>query len=202
LNYSEYKQKRFERLRHQSGLPQRFWDINLSTLVLTDDNREALVAAQAYLTHIKDHARVGKGVILTGPPGRGKTSLGAAILQEAMRRGGESLYMPVRRYQKILGRSMSGDEEAEALVRRAESDLYVLFDDLGKEYATASGYIENYLESLLRDRYDAGRPSIISTNVPKTKWEETYGPSMYSFAHEAFVWIPVLGPDWRRRAEG
>lgn len=200
MNYTEHKQRRTERLRDRSGLPRRYWDTNLDNLTLTDESREAIVAVKAYIAHIKAHAAVGKGIILAGPPGRGKSTLAAAVLESAMLRGGACLYMPVARWQRLLHRSFDAQDDAEMeVLDRIDTDYFVLFDDLGKEHASASGFIENRIESTLRDRYDREQPSIITTNVPMGDWEKTYGEPMYSFAHEAFVWVIVKGNDWRRR---
>ena len=76
--------------------------------------------------------------------------------------------------------------------------VFVL-DDLGKEYRTQSGWSENTFDALLRARFNAGLPTVITTNVPLSKWRVTYGEAMASFAHEAFVEVKVESDKGDRR---
>jgi len=71
----------------------------------------------------------------------------------------------------------------------------LVIDDLGKEYG--SKYDESSFDEILRSRYDRGLPTIITTNVRLENWEEKYKQAMASFAHEAFVRVPIVGSDLR-----
>ena len=71
----------------------------------------------------------------------------------------------------------------------------LVIDDLGKEYG--SKYDDSSFDEILRLRYDKGLPTIITTNVSLENWEAKYGEAMGSFAHEAFVRVPIIGSDLR-----
>jgi DNA replication protein DnaC len=115
-------------------------------------------------------------------------------------------------YPKLLRlKKSTWDEENEKSSRLLDSiygdagilnlGVFVL-DDIGKEYRTASGWAENVFDELLRSRYNAGLPTIITTNVELAQWDK-YGPAMESFAHEAFVNVAVKAPRGdRRKNEG
>jgi DNA replication protein DnaC len=71
----------------------------------------------------------------------------------------------------------------------------LVIDDLGKEYG--SKYDDVSFDEILRARYDKALPTIITTNVMLENWEAQYREAMASFAHEAFVRVPILGSDLR-----
>jgi len=162
----------------------------------------------------------GMGLMLVGEPGHGKTTLASVAVQELVRT------MPrlawgnpvgtVRRpvyfsdYPKLLRLKQAQwsepDDDAQILLDGINGDadrehnvkVFVL-DDLGKEYRTASGWAENTFDSLLRSRFNAGLPTIVTTNVPLKKWGEVYGEPMGSFAYEAFVSLALQSPVGDRR---
>jgi len=51
----------------------------------------------------------------------------------------------------------------------------------------------------LRSRFNAGLPTIVTTNVPMKNWGTVYGDPMGSFAYEAFVPIEVKSDRGDRR---
>lgn len=71
----------------------------------------------------------------------------------------------------------------------------LVLDDLGKEYG--SKYDDTSFDEILRIRYDKALPTIVTTNVRLEDWEAEYKEAMASFAHEAFVRVPIVGADLR-----
>lgn len=72
----------------------------------------------------------------------------------------------------------------------------LVLDDLGKEQKTdynAAGFDE-----LLRSRYDKGLPTIVTTNLDRSKWATKYGDAMGSFVFEAFNRVIIGDKDLRR----
>ena len=74
-----------------------------------------------------------------------------------------------------------------------------VLDDLGKEYSTSAKWAENTFDALLRSRFNAGFPTIITTNIPLQSWGKVYGEAMGSFAYEAFIPIDIIAKGDRRR---
>lgn len=162
----------------------------------------------------------GVGVMLVGEPGHGKTTLASTAIQSLIRGiSGEILGTPGRLpkrvagfmdYPKLLRLQKSQFDEPDDEVQEKLDGIYgdsdimgnvsvFVLDDLGKEYRTASGWSENQFDALLRSRFNAGLPTIVTTNVPLKSWGNVYGEAMGSFAHEAFIPLAIIAPGGDRR---
>ena len=207
-----------------ANIPVRFAGLELSDL--GPYKGETLDAAKKWLDRLLNGAVIsspgaklcGKGLLLIGKPGHGKTTLSCTLVQEALRKAPQDLWGGasfVKRpaffidYPKLLRiqqRSWKDDAEddrdlMDAIYGEAGNDSVkiLVLDDLGKEYRTASGWAENVFDAVLRARYNAGLPTIVTTNVPLNDWGSVYGEPMESFAHEAFIPLSVVSLEGDRR---
>lgn len=166
----------------------------------------------------------GKGLLLYGPPGHGKTALASVALQAILRasqlstwgtrytrtfqpsRGAYMAYYPVipQLYQRQMNHQTT-EEEDDLLLdlsggRTDETTIRLLvLDDLGKEYRTASGWASQGVESLLRTRHYNGWPTVVTTNMNLKEIESAYGEATGSWIHEAFYLLKVISPVGDRR---
>jgi DNA replication protein DnaC len=150
----------------------------------------------------------GKGLLLAGSPGSGKTALASVVAQHLVR-SSRSLWDGVDRpvffvtypdYLLSLQRSFSTEESS--LEKTALGAGLLVLDDLGKEHKTASGWSESVFDSLLRLRFDRGLPTLVTTNIPKSRFGIVYGEAMGSFVNECFTTLVVISPDGDRRLHG
>jgi len=156
----------------------------------------------------------GRGLLLVGKPGQGKSALALTIIQEMMRtfpiesfdvEGSKVLVKPCyfTTFSGII--SLKGslisehrDEDERLFLGMhgdCDDDAYnirvLVIDDVGKEHTSASGWQSTLLHDILRTRFNNGLPTIVTTNLPVKSWGAEYGEATGSFIHEAFATIEL-----------
>jgi DNA replication protein DnaC len=207
---------RVDRLRlGEFGIPKR-----LHALRLGQDEGESLKStdfvenlADHYLTSNREIADyppmegIGRGLAFVGPPGSGKTTEATKTLIEIYQRHRLHVffvtyagYVSMRKEQwSLQSKDAYADRWAEIqnTIESVRSVPVLLLDDVGKEHDGASGFAAKELDLLLRHRHANALPTIVTTNIPLSKWDETYNASMGSFAKEAFTRIVMARKDQR-----
>jgi DNA replication protein DnaC len=200
-----------------AGIPKHLigWDLEDCVAVELD----VMEDVNQWLTNIKDGKIInaigsrdcGQGMAFFGQPGQGKTTLSAAIIQEAMRTFPLDVF-PLNdirpcyfiTYASLLdlkGEMMDETtEEAremlfEGIMGQSKDDhrnvKLLVLDDVGREHNSGSGWNKNMLHHVLRSRFNAGLPTIVTSNIPLENWPQWYGEATGSFAHEAFINIDL-----------
>lgn len=167
----------------------------------------------------------GRGLILWGKPGHGKTTLACVTLMELILTvpldvWGHSpenhlrvtgYYSPYADFIENQKRLMSVPSDSEEFARLTlEQDivyarekrfhgLVTVLDDIGKEYKGQTGWAVSSFDHLVRRRYDIGLPTIVTTNHDPAEWAGVYSPAMASFASEAFDSYPIVDAMGDRR---
>lgn len=203
-------------LINKSGLPEK--TVGLEFADLDPYENGVLDGVERWLENVKTGKVIkargqrtcGQGLLLIGKPGHGKTTLASVIVQDLIintppeilqGRVHFSDYPKLLRNQQRAWKEDSGIQEfIDSLFGEAEVNTSVfVLDDLGKEHRTSSGWAENTFDALLRARFNAGLPTIVTTNVPLKQWGEVYGEPMESFAHEAFIPLGIVSSEGDRR---
>lgn len=166
--------------------------------------------------------RCGRGLLLWGEPGHGKTTLSVSIIQEIMTKfpinifkveEGHILVRPcyfatfndvLDLKGKIIGNEASEDDITlfKGMLGECENDAYniriLIIDDLGKEHSGLTGWQSSLFHHVLRTRFNNGLPTIVTTNIKLDKWASVYGDATESFAQEAFYYLPIATTDLRK----
>ena len=161
-----------------------------------------------------DNKKCGYGLLFQGSPGHGKTTLGLAIIQELIKElsldafsvdAGSTLIKPCyfTTFNDLLdlkGQTMENPTEEsirllDGMLGNCETDAYnirvLIIDDVGNEHETQSQWQKNMLHHVLRSRFNAGLPTIVTTNIPLENWRGRYGDATTSFASEAFAYLRI-----------
>ena len=123
---------------------------------------------RAYLREIDSHVLAGRGLLLCGNNGIGKTTFVCAALQEARRHRHTALFVESAAIKDFIFQRTPFDAQ-ESMIERMRSVQVLGIDDLGKERADGKGFNEQVFDELLRHRMLHRRVTLISTNVVKAR---------------------------------
>lgn len=142
----------------QAGFPES--DMQKLTFD-TDDGRDPRTkkAMERYVEKFRDFKSEGKGLVLFGPCGTGKTFAAACVVNALIDQGRPCLMTNFSRVANTLSGTFDKQEYLDSL---NAYDLIVL-DDLGAERSTS--YMVEVVYNIIDARYRAGLPMIITTNL-------------------------------------
>ena len=166
-----------------------------------DDGRheDLINAAKAYADQFPEHLKNGKGLLLYGDIGTGKSVAAACIAHAILAKG----YRPkMTSISTVADELWNAEDKAAYLQHLAKYDLLIL-DDLGTE--RKSEYMQEMAYKIINARYVAGGPMIVTTNLTKDelgKPAEMGYKRIYSRILENCLAINVDGTDRRMVAAG
>lgn len=157
-------QEKVNRLLGASGIKKRFQQRTFQNFRCdTPERKKNYAAAKEYADNFVYHKEKGDGLYIEGTNGTGKTHLAAAIALQLISEG-----IPVicKTSSDILGDIKKAFDrkfppEYEVLDAYKKVDLLII-DDLGKEQC--SDWSMSTLYSILNDRYEDMKPTIVTTN--------------------------------------
>lgn len=147
------------------------WDWTLNTFPF--ERKPTLDRTRIMTLAGLDFIRRGENIIFTGPTGAGKSGLASGILRQALISGYRGRFYNVQNLLDELYASLADRSTPQLLKRLCHYDLLVL-DELG--YLTLTSEQMNSFFKLMKERYEAGRPTIITTNLEFEHWYEILRP--------------------------
>lgn len=155
---------RVEKLLGQSGIKKRFRQRTFPNFRTdTPGRKKNYGIAKEYADNFAYHQARGDGLYIEGTNGTGKTHLAAAIALQLI---GEGIPVICKTSSDLLldiKKSFDGEgtRESDVLDIYKRVDLLII-DDLGKEQC--SDWSMSTLYSILNDRYEDMKPTIVTTN--------------------------------------
>lgn len=132
-----------------------------------------------YRQNLEQNLNTGKGLILRGPAGTGKTSLGVCLLKEALSIGKGCLMISMPNLLDNMLTLSKGDSVAfMGYEQKLRNVPLLLLDDFGAEYSK-SEWVAAKVESIIIDRYNRMRPIILTTNYSDSWTKENYSQRIY-----------------------
>lgn len=188
-------EERVKELR-KSGFPESDmsqWTFNNDDM----ENPKITNAMKNYVEKFTDFKKAGKGLLLHGGVGTGKTFAACEVANALIDKGYPVLVTNFARLVNTLQTTFEKQEYIDSLNRFA----LLVIDDLGIERDTA--FIQEQVYNIIDSRYRAGLPMIITTNlsIEKIKNPESieYG-RIYDRILERCFPIEVSGGSRRRKA--
>ena len=171
-------------------IPKRYWSCRLD---LIPDHAYHKRRVDTFAHHLTDHIRDGRGLVLYGEFGRGKTGTGVCLLKKAMAHGAYGLFVRALDLPEIeKDRSDQGRE----LRQRVRRQQVLMVDDLGASRENDFGQAHEILVKILRHRYDNQLMTMITTNLTPAKLSQAL-PSMKTIFASDYEHVICKGHDWR-----
>lgn len=135
-------------------------------------NKAQLDLARRYAEHFGEMKDNNTGLLLYGPPGNGKTFTAACIANALVEKGVPVL---MTTFPAIIqtAQDLEADERLTYFRSLNRYDLLIV-DDLGVERKTDFGY--EIVFSVIDQRYIAGKPLIVTTNLTRTELDSPMDP--------------------------
>jgi len=149
-----------------SMIPDRFKDKRLDTYIAdTPEKQYALNVVKTYAVDFEAARANGSCLVLCGKPGTGKTHLASGAAIHVIENGYTALFITVmsamRRIKATWDRN-SDETESDAISVLCSPDLLVL-DEIGIQ--TGSETEQNLIFSIINDRYESRKPTIVISNL-------------------------------------
>lgn len=195
----EYKRREFEQKVNEmrrKGFPEaemRNWTFSNDDLT----NEKITKAAQRYVDNFSELRKSGKGLLLYGNTGTGKTYTACEIANALIDKGYPVL---VTNFARILN-TLQGTFEKQEYIDSFNSFQLLVIDDLGIERDTA--YAKEQVFNIIDSRYRSGLPMVITTNLTMEKIknpEDIENRRIYDRILERCFPIEVGGSSRRRKA--
>jgi DNA replication protein DnaC len=157
--------------------------------------KKILAAVKAYSAGLDAAYDEGRGLIMVGDVGTGKTHLAAALTHEMVRQGFDCRFVCTGDLFAEIKRGFAKGEN-EFDIRPLQSVQFLLLDDLGASRGTE--WEVSVLHELLRHRYDTTLPTIVTTNC--SELDRAVGTRIADRFAENMVRITIAGASQRKQA--
>ncbi len=163
----ERQQSKIARLFTEAQVPKMFKSDTWASYEITGDNREAVAKAKVLVKNGGSLGGNGKGLLLYGDRGCGKTKLAAIIANDLTKAGQAVLFSTVPELLDNIRESYgSSGKSTQEVTREVKTAEVLIMDDLGTERMTTWTSEQLYL--IINTRYTKALPTIITTNyAPK-----------------------------------
>lgn len=165
------------RFRQERSLVNRIrnakmpWDWTINSFPF--DNQPGVNKNQVMTLAGLDFLQRGENIIFHGKTGVGKSGLAIGLLRQALVSGARGRFYDVQRLLDDLYASLADRSTTKLLNALCRYDI-LLLDELG--YLTLNKEQMNAFFKLMKERYEAGKSTIITTNLEPEEWYQLLKP--------------------------
>lgn len=191
-------QEEYERNRRKC-----FVETNMADWTFAKDDRQNANISRAmenYADKFRDFKRMGKGLLLYGSVGTGKTFYAACIANKLLDQGFKA-YMT--NFAELTNRIQGMFDDRQDFIDSLNKFDLLVIDDLGVERESASGYMQEMVFNIVDSRYRSGLPFIVTTNLTADQLKNPADiryQRIYDRILERCFPVEVTGASRRRKA--
>lgn len=200
---TDYEKAKFLRDLAFHGIDKRFQDVTVFSiehrLPGNENIRRNWSAVKGYISNIERHIEHGEGLILAGSYGTMKTTMSVAVLRHWLSKdkGGGYLVPMATMIDNLYSMRMADREEAARYENRLRTTPLLVIDDLGAEN-TAQDWILSKTDSIITERYNKMKATIITTNQKPRDLENTYGGRIIDRIKSSCFYLEFNGASERK----
>lgn len=153
---ADMHQKRVNKLLASSRLPALFQEKTFASF-RRSENSKAFMAAQRVANDIG-----GKGLMMCGSPGTGKTHLAAAIINTRLQLGQSSIFVTVPELLADIRATFGKDEVLREMLSVVKNAELLVLDDLGAERVTT--WVTEQVFDIINARCLNQKQTVVTTN--------------------------------------
>lgn len=190
-----------ERKEHAEKLRNRaFSDVRLKRWTFENDDRSnphISSVAEKYVQHFFDMQQRGKGLLLYGGVGTGKTYIAACIVNALVEQG---ISCKLTNFSRLANEWMAREfTEKQNFVDGLNTYGLLVIDDLGSERST--DFMNELIYSVIDTRHKSGKPLIVTTNLSGDNLKhptDIHSERVFSRLFEMCIPVEVKGTDRRK----
>lgn len=166
-------------------------------------NKESYGKAYQYGRNVMSAIDSGRGIILKGTVGTGKTTLAIAIMRKAVEQGIRCLFVNnISLNDKLLNLLNSDRKELANYDKLLRTVPLLVIDDFGAESDRNNhSWIVEKMESIIGERYDRMLPTVITTNLTKDDIKKRYNERIYDRLRDTCDLVTFRGQSLRGNKE-
>ena len=200
IHQREHQQKleEYERNRRKC-----FVETNMADWTFAKDDRQNPTLSKAmenYADKFQEFRKMGKGLLLYGSVGTGKTYYAACIANKLLDCGYKA-YMT--NFAELTNRLQGMFDDRQDFIDGLNRYDLLVIDDLGVERESASGYMQEMVFNIVDSRYRSGLPFIVTTNLTADQLKNPADiryQRIYDRILERCFPVEVTGASRRRKA--
>jgi len=172
------------------GLPEKHRKCRLNSIPRKCPHRQDVVK---YVNNIVGEIEKGRGLLLHGEYGTGKSGSAAICLKAALSHGMFGYWLNAKRLPDYIINKVRFNEE-ETIYERCLTVPLLVIDEFQLRKTIA--FTETSVEDLIRLRVDASLATVITTNTSLRVLKDDY-PALYSILTEAVLPLKIQGHNFR-----
>ena len=163
------------------GIKGRYKDMDfdkLKELGAPPEDKETYNNAFKYSLHLSEHIRNGRGLILMGPVGTGKTCIAISILRTAINQGYNGYLISMTSlFDTLMVLSKGPSEHFLKFENMIKNTPLLVLDDFGAEYS--SEWVKQKVTSIISERVEREKSIIITSNLSISQIKNSYDGRLY-----------------------